>query len=274
MRKGWWVAAFAWILAVGLARASEDHQVESSMLVSGTVSIDESGAVVLYQLDHRDKLPKPVAQLFDQTIPPMHFEPVLRDGRPHAVSARMSAQVIASEVAADEFTLRIGSTRFTEMGQPVTDVPTIVGRPPAFYPESALAAGATGTAYVAVRFDRSGHVLDVAVQHVDLRFDASDAQLQHWRDVFGKSAASFSRHVRFKPPTTGEHANDAEFTGIMPIVYVMGHSPGRYGEWDSYIPGPKQDISWLRNDREATNSEAVPDGEFALSGDGLRPRGG
>jgi len=260
-------------LVFGVANAGNEpfvRQQESSMLVSGAISIDATGDVTLYKLDQRNSLPKPVAQLLDRTIPPMHFEPVLREGKPHAVDARMRAQVIAQEVAPDEFVLRLGAVRFEEMGQPATDTPSIAHRPVAVYPGAAEAKGASGTVYVAVRFDRTGHVLDLAVQQVNLGFDASATELARWRDVFARAALSFTRHVQFQPPTTGDHAADTQFTGILPIAYVIGHNPAGYGQWETYIAGPKQDIAWLHDGgRAARSSEAVPDGEFAMTGSGL-----
>jgi hypothetical protein len=272
------IILLGWLVA-GLAHAGTDsgaHRlVESSMLVGGTVSIDATGAVTLYTLDQRSALPKPVARLLDTTVPPMHFKPVVRDGQPRAVVARMRAQVIAQEVVPDHFELRLGGMRFIEIGQPETDVPVIANRPAPIYPRAAEAVGASGTVYVAVRFDRSGHVLDQAVQQVNLSFDASDAELDRWRDIFARAALSFSRHVRFRPPTTGEHAADTQFTGIMPIIYTIDRNPAGYGQWETYIPGPTREIAWLHDeDRAANDSEAVPDGEFAMTGTGLRPSPG
>lgn len=281
MRKGLMVL-MACLLA-GLAHAGTDavtrRQIESSMLVLGTLSVDATGAVTSYTLDQRDKLPPPVVTLLDRTLPQFRFRPVEHDGKAQAVQAKMSLRMVVNQVDPTHVALRLSSAHFTETDPPLTERGTIEHRTGMHYPYEALREGVAGTVYVAVRFDRSGQVLDADARQVDLKFTDSEAKMKYWRDVLARPAVAAIRRFTFHPPTTGPHAGDATFTGILPVAFLFDgmHLP-KYGEWDTYVPGPKRDIPWLHEDAQtAAGNEAVPDGEFAMTGGGLElltPLGG
>jgi hypothetical protein len=285
------VVLLCWMLA-GFAHAGTEavarRQIESSMLVSGMLSVDAGGAVTAHTLDRRDELPPPVAQFLDQALPQFRFKPAEHDGRAQPVQAQMSLQVVVNQIDPQHVALRLRSARFTEVGPstaeavspPKTDLASIAHRASIHYPDDAMRAAVSGTVYVAVRFDRGGQVIDAEAQQVNLKITDSESKMRHWRDVLGRSTVAAVRRFTFQPPTTGPHAGDASFTGILPVAFFLdGARPPRYGEWDSYVLGPKQDIAWLHgdDDRDADNSEAVPDGQFAMTGDSLQlltPLGG
>lgn len=290
MRKEWSVI-LGWLL-VGVAVAggksvvasdtgATTQQLEASMLVSGTVSVDANGGVSAYTLYKRAQLPEPVRTLLDQTLPTFRFKAVVRDGQAQAVEAKMSLQVVANQIDPQHIALRLRSARFTEAEPPKTDLISIHHRASLSYPPEALAAGVRGTVYVALRIDRSGHVADVQVQQVNLQVTDTESRMQHWRDVLAENAMAGARRFTFNTPTTGKHAHDEFVTGILPVRYFVfyGEHEPDYGRWDSYVPGPKREIAWLHDDedQDAANSEAVPDGEFAMTGDSLQlltPLGG
>jgi hypothetical protein len=284
MRRIVWGMAVGLILLAGSAQAGTAavvrRQIESSMLVSGVVSVDATGAVTAHAFDQRDKLPGPVVALLDQALPQLRFRPAEQDGQPHAVQARMSLKVVVNQVDPQHVALRLSSAHFTEAAPPPTEVASLAKRTGVMYPEDAQKSGVTGTVYVAVRFDRSGQIVDAEAQQVNLKLTDSESRMRHWRDVLARPTVAAVRRFRFSPPTTGPHAGDATFTGILPVTFLLdGQRPPRYGEWDTYVPGPKQDIAWLHGsaDRESDNSDAVPDGEFAMTGSELQlltPLGG
>mgnify|MGYP001103037665 CR=1 FL=1 len=75
----------------------------------------------------------------------------------------------------------------------------------------------------------------------------------------------------FNVPTTGAHAGDATFTGVLPVLYRIGAGGPVYGQWDSYVPGPRENVAWLASDDVfAVASEAIPDGVFAQTGLALK----
>ena len=246
------------------------------MLVSGELSVDAAGAVSGYTLDQPEKLPPTVKELLATALPTFKFVPVEHDGMPQATRAKMSLQVVAHRVDPEHIALRLRSARFDEASQVAdpTAIASLARRPHMRYPEAALNAGVTGTVYLLLRFDRSGQVTDAAVSQVNLRVDEPPMQMNRWRTMFARSALEGARGIVLHPPTSGPHAGDASFTGVLPVVYLTdGMRPVRYGEWDAYVRGPVQDIAWMHGSEATTdNNEAVPAGEFAMTGSDLRPR--
>ena len=241
------------------------------LLVAGSLDVDGSGNVTAYVLDHPEKLPAGVTQLLAQTLPAFRFEPVRRDGVPRPVHATMNLVVAANRVDPQHFSIRVRSARFTDADVPASERVTInVGKVPR-YPEEAVWANVGGAVYVAMRIDRSGNVLDAQVQQVNLFAVDTEPQMRHWRSVLGKATLKTVRRYTFKVPTTGAHAADATFTGVLPVVYRVGAGGPVYGQWDTYVPGPREDIAWLTSDDVLmVAGETIPDGVFAQTGTTLK----
>src|SRR5690242_13503740 len=71
------------------AAGSKDEvrkQIEASMLVQGTIDIDEEGKVTGYELKQADVVPKAMLEIVDKRVRAWQFEPVQVDGK--AVRAR------------------------------------------------------------------------------------------------------------------------------------------------------------------------------------------
>jgi len=269
----WLVTGAAWANSYGPTRS----QIEATMMVSGTLSVDEAGNVTANAIDHPEQLPAAVVQLVQQTLPTFRFQPVLHDGKPQPVHALMNLVVAANQVDPKHVAIRIRSARFSETGSASSEQISVDHRGLLRFPEEAIKAGVGGTVYVAVRIDRSGHVLDAQVQQVNLRVVDNTRQMKHWRDEFAKPTLAAMRRFTFNVPTGGAHADDQSFTGILPVsYYVDNQGPPKYGQWDPYVPGPRQDITWL-DDEEAGANEAIPDGAFAQTGTDMKlltPPGG
>jgi hypothetical protein len=272
--------------AVARTPEAERPLLEGSMQVRGTVSVDATGAVTAYSLYSRTKLPEPVRTLLDGVLPTFRFKPVEHDGHPAAVDARMSLQVVANEIDHQHISVALHSAYFTETkdvprpeAKPAlsTDMIWLEHREAVRYPAKAQFAGVTGTVYVALRIDRSGHIVQADVQKVDLSYwENDDAKIPYWRDMLAQSAIAGVSKFTFHMPTTGPNADKPFLTGILPVTYLFDQPD--YGQWVTYLPGPKHEIPWPHDDLpDADNSEAVPDGEFALAGSGLKlltPLGG
>jgi len=278
-----WGLLLAGLLAGTTVAADKEpgtSQIEASMLVSGTLSVDATGATTGFTLDKRGKLPPPVMQLLDQMLPTFRFKPVEHDGQPVAVATKMSLQVVANQIDPGHISLRLRSARFVEADPPKTERISIHRRTGINYPGEAWRDGVGGTVYLALRIDHAGNVADIEAQQVNLKKIGTDSQMQHWREVLANNAIEAARRFTFNVPTTGKNVHDAFFTGTLPVIYVYadGGVPD-YGRWDSYVPGPRRDVAWLHDedDRDANNTEAVPNGEFAMTGDSLQlltPLGG
>jgi hypothetical protein len=273
MRMAW--IGLLCLLATGVAWGAKEpaaqQQIEASLDVSGTLAVDDKGIVTSHTIDHPEKLSPGVVGLIGKTIPTLHFKPVLRDGQPHAVEANMYLVLVANHVDAQNVSIRIRSARFTESEPPATDWVTVDKRVEMRFPSEAVWEWFGGTVYVAVRIDRNGRVIDARAQQVNLRKVGSDKTMRRWREVLSKPALATIRKYTFKIPTTGPHTDDSEFSGMLPVIFNLdGQAPPKYGQWNSYVPGPRESIAWLDDKEDASASEAIPAGTFAQAGTALK----
>jgi len=274
MRKAWGGALLG--LAMAMAAASmqavaiKQAPIEASMQVTGTLSIDAAGAVSGFTLDEREKLPAQVTALLERTLPALRFERTPNGDGSRPVQAKMTLQVLATQADAEHMTISLHHARFVEAEPPVTERISVEHRVPLHYPYEALKVEMTATVYVAVRIDRNGRVIDAQARQVNLGRPDTETRMRQLRAVFAKPTLEAVRHFTFNVPKIGPHANDADFSGVLPVQYVINGVVPRYGQWTVYVPGPKAEIAWLDREDAADDSEAVRDGEFAQSGTGLK----
>jgi hypothetical protein len=272
MRKAWGGALLGLAMAVASMQAVAIKQapIEASMQVTGTLSIDAAGAVSGFTLDEREKLPAQVTALLERTLPALRFERTPNGEGSGPVQAKMTLQVLATQADAEHMTISLHHARFVEAEPPITERISVKHRVPLQYPHRALDIGVTATVYVAVRIDRNGRAIDAQARQVNLGGSDSEAHMRQWREMFAKPTVEAVRHFTFTVPTTGPNANDADFSGVLSVNYVINGEVPRYGQWTVYVPGPKAEIAWLDREDAADDSEAVRDGEFAQSGTGLK----
>ena len=256
MRKAWGVALLGLTMSVVSMQAAAIRQapIEASMQVTGRLSIDAAGAVSGYALDGKEKLPAQVTELLARTLPALRFERTPSGEGSGPIQATMTLQVLATQADADHMTISLHHARFVEAEPPVTERVSVDQRVALHYPHHAEDVGMTATVYVAVRIDRTGHVADAQVRQVNLGGSDSEAHMRQWRKTFALPTLDAVRRFTFSIPTTGPHANDAYFSGVLPVSYQFrGERPG-YGQWTVYVPGPKEEIAWL--DRQDAADDA------------------
>jgi hypothetical protein len=271
MRMAWMglLCLMATGVAWGADSSAAQQQIEASLDVSGSLAVDDKGNVTSHTIDHPEKLSPGVVGLIGKTIPTLHFKPVLRDGQPHAVEANMYLVLVANHVDAQNVSIRIRSARFTESEPPSSGRVRIRKRGEVQFPSEAMREGLGGTVYVAVRIGRNGRVMDAQAQQVNLRKVGSEEAMHHWRDVLSKPTLAAIRKFTFRIPSTGPEADHAEFSGILPVIFNIGQGQPRYGQWNSYVPGPRESITWYDDKEDTRSSEAVPPGTFAQAGTAL-----
>jgi hypothetical protein len=269
-----WIGVLCF-MAIGAAwggnQAAVRQQIEASLDVSGSIAVDDKGNVTSHTIDHPDQLSPGVVDLVAKTIPTLHFKPVLQDGQPHAVVAKMNLVLVANHVDPEHVSIRIRSARFTESEPPASEQISIKSRASdRSIAHAIMIAGVGGTVYVAVRIDRNGRVIDAQAQQVNLRVVAGEKQMRRWREELAKPTLATLRKYTFAIPITGPQANDSEFSGILPVMIMLdGQAPPKYGQWKSYVPGPRQHIAWLDDKEDTSGSEAIPTGTFAQAGTAL-----
>lgn len=139
---------------------------------------------------------------------------------------------------------------------------------PLQYPMVAAQIGARGTVYLILKRGQAGRVQDVVAEHVNLQTLGREKQMEQMRSILAKSAVSTARQWTFRPPTEGDEADDKVWLAHVPVDYSFAgdRTPG-YGEWDAYVPGPRQEAPW--------NTEVLAPGETpdAMIAGGIYPVG-
>ena len=109
-------------------------------------------------------------------------------------------------------------------------------------------------------------------EQVNLGFVADERMMRQVREEFSKSALIAAKRWTFKPPTEGTEA-DAPFWQVrVPVDYKMfGQKTPGYGEWQVYVPGPRQHAPWMEAEQgDADSPDAMIAGGIYEIGKGRR----
>lgn len=271
-------AAFAVVLWLASAEASAAgpravrKQVESSMLVTGKIQVAANGTVAAFSLDGQDKLPEAVVELTGKAVPKWTFEPVLIDGQAANVSTDMTIRIVAKKAGSDSYLVEIRSASFgKKSGKPKESTPLPDMAPPN-YPTAAARAGVGGTVYLLVRVGRDGRVADVIAEQVNLKVVADENSMAKWRHMFADASLRQARRWTFTPPT-GLDAKADFWLMRVPVMFSLG-DPSKamtpYGQWESYVPGPRHPNPWEpRSESSAFSPDTLLPGRAYFVGPGL-----
>lgn len=276
-------------------------QVESTLLLTGTIQIDAEGRVSAFTLDHRDRMPAAALQLTDRAIPTWRFRPVLHDGVAVPASTRMRVRLVASRLGEDQYKVEVRSTSFgvgrahaegvasAEPDQAFDDTVSggsIMTPPP--YPTQAAAAGVTGTVYLVLRLDEAGAVSDAFAEQTNLKVIASENELVQWRRLLEQAALRAARQWRIDPfppaagnsPATSPATSSGQVPAArlvrVPIEFVLLEqgetpAPAEPGTWESYVPGPRKAAPWMPSDPQlAGGVDALAPGDVLEVGQSLQ----
>lgn len=271
MKHKWLLATLLALLSFAASAAGPGavrKQIESSMRVTGTIEVTPDGSVRTYAIDHAEKIPKGLLGFIQQNIDQWKFDPVLVDGKAVGVRNTMSLRVVAKKLTDDEYSVRLQAASFdpftVEAGHEVESK----FMPPPRYPQAAAVNGAAGTVYVVIKVGRDGSVEDAVAEQVNLRMVASSLEMEQWRTVLGKAAVQQARKWTFTPPVAGEHADDAYWSVRVPVDFMLSTKEPKYGQWEAYVPGPRQSYPWAENEAAGDSLEALSEGGVHLVGNG------
>jgi hypothetical protein len=251
-------------------------QTQASMLVTGQVEVAPDGKLKSYAIDQQDKLPAPVLELLQKTIPTWEFQPVSVDGLPTSARAKMSLRVVAKPVDDRHASIEIEGAHFGNDGEMVGQTISRKTREQPSYPQLEVQSRVTGTVYTLLKIGRDGNVLDAAVEQVNLGVYASERDMNRFRRDLSQSTLKALRKWTFNPPTIGKQAAAPYWYARVPVNFFLlanGASPPRdvYGKWESYIPGPREFIPWAQSTQWITGSpDAAPDGGVYQINQGLQ----
>ncbi|SEV95365.1 hypothetical protein [Luteibacter sp. 329MFSha] len=248
------------------------QRIEASMLVTGSIVVAPDGNVTGYELDKQDKIPPEIVELVRSATTAWRFEPVLRDGQAVSAKAHMALRIVArrDDPTKKEFTAHIVGASFGDDGKGGEEI-TYLDRHPPSYPSAAAAARVQGTVYLLLRVDHDGKVTDAFAEQVNMGVVGSDSELRVWRKALANPAVQAAKTWTFQPPTKGPHANDPFYIVRVPVTFRINRDPARsdrYGTWQAYVPGPKEQAPWAEASPAA--SDAVPDGSLFLVNTGLK----
>jgi hypothetical protein len=242
-------------------------EVQASMLVTGTIDVAPDGNVAGYNIDHSDKLPKPVNELIAQGVPTWKFEPPTSDGKPVLAKANMSLRIVAKYLDKEHMALTIGGAQFGKKNvRPGEEVEYKDHSVKPHYPMEAARSRVSGTVYVLLRVRPDGQVQDAVAQQVNLKSIDTESGMEHWRKLFSDAALHAATRWTFTPPTIGTHVHDPYWVARVPVAFSVDrwdNGKNDYGKWNVYIPGPIQPVMWPDKDKMFTGA---PD---AMPGDGL-----
>jgi hypothetical protein len=241
-------------------------RVESSMLLTGSIVITPEGAVRSFQIDQADKVPAPVQELLQKNVPQWAFQLAPEQGEPVDTRATMNVRVVANEQADGNYALSIRGVHFGDYapGENVSSKTRVAPR----YPIEAVSARAPGTVYVLLEVGRQGQVEDAIAEQVNLEVVGSDQEMTRLREVLADASLRAARRWTFNPPTTGPLVQAEHWFVRVPVQFNLS-GPGQrpqagYGQWRTYVPGPRQTAPWGQNSKLADSSaDALPDGGIA-----------
>lgn len=235
------------------------------MLVTGWIEVMPDGSVHTYSIDQSEKIPVAITDLIQKNVPKWQFK--LDDHDNVIRRARMNIRILAKRVDDQHDSIAISGASFGEADPHPTDHITYKNRPPLHYPRDAVDARIGGTVFLYVRIGRDGGVQNIAVEQVNLDAYGSEAQMRHYRKVFGENALNAIKSWTFNPPTTGKHVMDPYWDGVIPVSFninVIGApKTDTYGKWEAYIPGPRETIPWAKSSHLASSPDTIPEGSFS-----------
>jgi hypothetical protein len=248
--------------------------VEASMVVTGTITVNPDGSVRDYTLYRESDLPPGVLQLVKQSVPHWTFQPVEVDGKPVEARTGMTLRIKADMTADHSVALAVSGANFGCLGKAagISDQvcppgSTVVRSPhnePPSYPIGALLAGVSGEVYVAVEIGRDGKVVRAAAVRVNMySFDSNKGGQAANRKVLADAAVNAIKDWKYAIPTVGAEAVQDHWIVTQPVNFILAgdrtHGLPTYGRWNSHVPGPEEDVPWAHDQQSTGGSDAIAD---------------
>lgn len=279
MLRIWGAAALAACMLMGVSShamggnvLAARKQIESSLQVSGTITIAPDGSVQAHTVDPAAPLGEQLTRFLDERIRSWRFEPVQVQGRTVTANVPMHLRLVAKPAGDGKLSVSIASTYFgSHDAGSATDHPRSTRMTPPQFPADAMDMGGKGTVYLIVQVARDGTVANVGAEQVNLRVLGNARQMDVLRKSFTAAALRAARGWTFEAPTTGESAKEEAWLVRVPVDFILVEqgekkSLERTG-WDTYVPGPRnREMPWAQETlRTAANPDALPnDGIYPL----------
>ncbi len=201
MKKAMFGALLA--MATMVAQASSIENIESSAVVSGTIVLAKDGTVQTAVIDDEAKYGQPIADMVRKAALQWRFQPVLRHDEPVVAKSSMHVRVVVKKMPDGNYNARIKGATFGDDSTDSTDTLHNAGvnkRIPPRYPEAAIRGRVQGTVYLALRVDRSGHVVEAVAEQVNLGNTGPDRVIKQYRAILAESALKAARQWTLHDP--------------------------------------------------------------------------
>jgi len=254
-------------LSAATAHATDSYFVnqrkEASMLVSGMVTIDPSGSVENYMLDHPEKLSQPVKDIVKQNVDRWKFQ--FASTPAATATEHMSLRLVARMIDDQHASIRVAGASFDDAQVGADEDIVYKTRPHVEYPQNASKEGASGVVYVLLRVGPNGTVLDASPEQVNLGSFHAAPDMARYRKYLADAAVKGVKQATFTVPTKGKLAGQPYWLVRIPVQFMSeGERAGDdYGTWSVYVPGPRIDVPWLDHPELAVGApDAVPNGSL------------
>lgn len=259
------------ILAMA-ARGATRQDIELSAIVNGTIVLARDGTVQSALIDDPAQYGQAIADFVHNTAMHWRFQPVLQDGQPVMAKASMHARVVLKQKPNGNFDARIKGVTFGNNDP--NDTRTLHAsadntKTLPIYPGAAIHARVQGAVYLALRVDRSGHVIDAIAQQVNLDNIGPDNVLKEYRKILADAALKAARHWTYTIPSTGKLAKRDNWTVHVPVIFKLeGRGVAKFNRvWKTYVPGPYTPAPWV-DKPNLSAADAIADGGLQTDGAG------
>ena len=222
MKKTWIVVlliAMCPSLAIAAKRSEIRKQIESSLLVKGTIETNRDGSVGALVIDDPEKFPEGVVDYVQKQVFAWKFEPVLVAGKPVHARSLMSVRVVAKMIDKDSYSITIRSAKFDGEAPKEGEALSSKVQTPPSYPKSVAMSGASGTVYVVLKVGKDGRVIDAVVEQVNLKTIGTEEKMDSWRSALADAALKASRDWTYDTPVRGPLVDREFWSTRVPIDF-------------------------------------------------------
>lgn len=249
-------------------RAGLMKDLEGSMLLKGRIDVGADGRVTGFTIQDSDHVDPDALAHVMRHVPHWRVHPATVDGIPVASSSPFSLRLVAKRRDDGLYDISMTGVSIREdLPAPARLRAREMG-PPTFPPD-VMRMGGSGIAYLLLKIDATGKVIDTHVEQVDLTVLARRQVARQIRERLGQAALAAVRGWSFIPPTSGPEAGKSEYVLRVPVQFALDGKPPGYGMWTAHVPGERTPAGWARDDGGQVAGEP---GMPALAGTGLHLR--
>lgn len=235
---------------------------EASMLVTGTVEINPDGSLHGFDLDQPEKLPAPVIDVINKSLPHWSFK--LSAPTTEVVRSKMSLRILAKPMGDGKYGINVAGASFGDDNGQSDEYVRFKSRAQPHYPTLAVDARVSGTVYLLLRIGRDGTVQEAIAEQVNLDQYGTKNEMTEFRKVLARASLAAAKEWTYNLPARGQAINDPYWVVRVPVNFHLNEA-GKpikehvYGAWDAYIPGPRQSAPWVSQKLLSEAPDAMSD---------------